>query len=160
MRALKLAVCFLLVGTGYAETGSMQESESVIAGRVVAHRLHAAVRVGDPAAVEAALAAGADINRSGALELAILMERQDIVDLLIERGADVNRAGPSGDLPLAVAARRGRLEMMQRLIDKGADPRLRDRRGMTALDHAQRQGRAEAVRLLQRRAQRNSSSVR
>lgn len=160
MRAFKLAIYLLLANTGYADTGSMQESENTVARRAAVQRLHAAVRVGDTSAVDTALAAGADINRSSVLELAILGERTDMIDLLIERGADVNRAGPSGDLPLAVAARRGRLEMVQQLLDKGADPRLRDRRGMTALDHAQRQGRAEAVQFLQHRDRRSSSSVR
>lgn len=154
-----VALALFVAGVDVA-ADDMRESQEIIAHRAAFHRLHTAVRVGDPRAVEAALAAGADVNRSSALELAVLIEQTDMVDLLIERGADINRAGPSGDLPLAVAARRGRLEMMQQLIDKGADPRLRDRRGLSAMDHAQRHGHTEAVRLLQRRDPRNSSATR
>ncbi len=132
-----------------AET-DMLESESVISGRVAMHRLHAAVRSGDPAAIEAALASGVDIDQTAALELAILSEREDIVDLLIEHGADVNRPGLSGDLPLSIAVRRGKPELVRRLIERGADIDLHDRRGMTPLEHARRQGEPETVELLRR----------
>lgn len=118
-------------------------------------RLHAAVRNGDPGAVRAVLASGMDINQSAALELAILMEKEEIVDLLIDRGADVNRPGLSGDLPLTVAARRGRPELMRRLVERGADVDRRDQRGMTPLEHAQRQGQPEAVEFLRRNGARD-----
>lgn len=133
---------------------SMVESDTVIAERAAMHRLHAAVRSGHPDAIDAALASGVDINRTAALELAILSEQDEIVDLLIDRGADVNRPGLGGDLPLTVAVRRGRPALMQRLLERGADVDRRDQRGMTPLEHAQRQGRPETVELLRRHADR------
>lgn len=133
----------------WAADEDMVESEAVIAERAAMHRLHAAVRSGHPDAIDAALASGVDINRTAALELAILSEQDEIVDLLIDRGADVNCPGLGGDPPLAVAARRGKPELMQRLLERGADADMRDQRGMTPLEHAQRQGRPEVVELLQ-----------
>ena len=139
---------------------NMVESESVIAERAAMHRLHAAVRSGHPAAIDEALASGVDINQTAALELAILSEQESVVDLLIDRGADVNRPGLSGDLPMSIAARRGKPELMQRLINRGADVNQRDRRGMTALDHAQRQGRPEAAEFLRHRGARDRTEPR
>ena len=143
-----------------AEIPAMHESPALIQQRAALHQLHAAVRVGDPDAVRLALNAGVDVNQSSALEMAILLEREDIIDLLIERGADVNRPGLGGDLPLTVAVRRGNPELMQRLIERGADTNQKDRRGMTALDHAQRQGQrgTEAVNLLKRNSVRTTES--
>ena len=155
-----LAMLLFFGTSAQAETRAVYESEELIAHRAEIRRLHAAVRVGDPDAVEAVLASGVDVNDTAALELAILMDRDDIVDLLIERGADINRPGLGGDLPLTVAARRGRPELMQRLIDRGADINQRDRRGMTALDHAQRQGRPEAAEFLRHRGARDRTEPR
>lgn len=149
---LSLVLLFAMPIVAQAELEDMHESPALIQQRTALQQLHAAVRVGDPDAVRAALNAGVDVNQSSALEMAILLEREDIIDLLIERGADVNRPGLGGDLPLSVAVRRGKPELMQRLIDRGADPNRQDRRGMAALDYARRQGQrgTTAVDLLRR----------
>lgn len=149
----------------WAAEDDMRESAAIIAERAEMHKLHAAVRSGNQAAVEAALAAGVDIDRTAALELAILADgalgdRKDIIDLLIERGADVNRLGLSGELPLAIAARRERRDLIQHLIDKGADINRRDSRGMSALDHAQRQGKPDTIEFLKRRGARDRTTER
>lgn len=143
-----------------AEPGEMRESTEVIAQRTAMHKLHAAVRTGDPKAIDTALEAGVDINTSAALELAILAERSEIVDHLIARGADVNKPGLTGNLPVVTAMRHNRTELMQHLVDKGADVNRPDRRGMTALQHAQRLGRPDTVELLQRKGGRDRSGVR
>ncbi len=148
-RRFVLVMALLVACPSHGQPDSMQESESVLALRTALHNLHAAVRHGDARAVEHELAGGVDLNQSAALELAILMGHGDIVDLLIARGADVNRPGLSGNLPIGLAVRRGQTELVRRLIDQGADINLRDRRGQIAMDHARKAGRAEMIQLLQ-----------
>lgn len=161
----RLCVCamgmLLLSGASVlADSNEMHESAEIIAQRTAVHKLHAAVRSGDPKAIDAALEAGLDINDSAALELAILAERPDIVDHLISRGADVNKPGLNGELPIVAAMRQNRPELMQHLVDKGADVNRPDRRGITALDHAQHLGRPDTVEILQRKGARARSGAR
>lgn len=144
----------------WAADESMIESESVIAERAAMHRLHAAVRSGHADAIDEALASGVDINQTAALELAILSEQDEIVDLLIDRGADVNRPGLGGDLPLTVAARQGKPALMRRLVERGADISRRDLRGMTPMEHAQRQGQTETIEFLRRDAAHRPATAR
>lgn len=56
-----------------------------------------------------------------ALQLAAYFGHFDMVKILIERGADVNRADIHGDTPLASAAYAGKTEIAKYLIAKGAD---------------------------------------
>ena len=55
------------------------------------------------------------------LSLAIKTERWDIIDLLLDAGAEINLAAHGHDTPLGLAARIGDTELMQHLIDRGAD---------------------------------------
>ncbi len=55
------------------------------------------------------------------LSLAIKTERWDIIDLLLDAGAEINLAAHGYDTPLGLAARIGDTELMQHLIDRGAD---------------------------------------
>ncbi len=55
------------------------------------------------------------------LSLAIKIERWDIIDLLLDAGADINIIAHEHDNPLGLAARIGDTELMQHLIDRGAD---------------------------------------
>lgn len=135
---------------------SMHESEQVIAQRLAMQKLHTAVRTADAAGIEAALAAGVPVNESAALHLAILMDRQDLVDLLIARGADPNRPDLGGELPLVTALKRGNEPLMRHLVERGAEPDRPDRSGRTALEHAQALGRLEAAAWL--RGQRPAGS--
>ena len=64
-----------------------------------------------------------------------------VVELLLERKADLNLAALSGDTPLAVAAQNGYAAVVQTLLGHGADSAL-------ALDAARKSGQADAVRLL------------
>lgn len=62
-----------------------------------------------------------DFKRFTALYCAALQGRLDLVQLLVQAGADVNRGGFS--TPLVVAAQRGDLEVVRFLVESGADPR-------------------------------------
>ena len=102
--------------------------------------LEGAIRSGDPDAVRAAIASGADVNApivdsqsiwenlggSGPIEtppLVIAAEMNTaIVKLLIDAGANVNAAeGPVGRTALMAAAGSDRRDIVRLLLDKGAD---------------------------------------
>ena len=86
-----------------------------------------AVNRGDAAAVEAALAAGADPNAIGANGFTALCMAAhdgdlDVARLLLDGGANVNAARPeSGYTALHFAAERGHVGVARLLLDRGAD---------------------------------------
>ncbi len=57
----------------------------------------------------------------------------DVVDVLLELGADPNLMPPGGKPPLSIACHNGRIDTVQRLLDHGADPNLQNREGITPL---------------------------
>lgn len=126
-----------------AVSAQTQERNSLIEQRTAMHRLHAAVRIGDIATIVSILESGVDANASDAMQLAILFGRKDIVDVLIEHGADINRPSMVGEPPVITALKHGRIEMMKHLVGKGADLNGRDLSGKTALHYARQ--RAEPV---------------
>jgi len=74
-------------------------------------------------------------------------KREDVVELLIARGADVNAKG-GATTPLISAARFDRVATMEILIAKGADLNAKDTKGWTALHWAACYSGRNAVRLL------------
>jgi ankyrin repeat protein len=62
----------------------------------------------------------------------------DVVQLLIQRGADVNRKHYNGMTPLMVAAYEGRLENVRVLLAAGAKVNVDDGGGLTALSYARK----------------------
>lgn len=100
--------------------------------------LHLASRHADLAILHALLAADADIelrdHRNGWTPLlhAIHVRNRPAVVALLERGADVNRAGDSGITPLIMASGYGMAETVRHLLDRGADPRA-EMGGLNAL---------------------------
>jgi ankyrin repeat protein len=109
--------------------------------------LHRAVAFADLAKVEALLDAGADVNdgvRSDEpinsnwgdtpLHIAAQDGREQIVRLLIARGADVNRANDRGNTPLHRAVEYP--GVVTALLDAGAKPNAPDAQGRTPLHWA------------------------
>ncbi len=83
------------------------------------------------------------------LSLAIKTERWDIIDLLLDAGAEINLAAHEKDTPLGLAARIGNMELMQHLIDRGADVNgAPDAYTHTPLVSAAKDGCVESVRFL------------
>jgi ankyrin repeat protein len=84
---------------------------------------------------ELLLAHGADIearNRhkvfgpgNRPLHAAVYMDRPDVVDALIQAGADVSSADDAGWTPLHLAVANGRLELTRRLLEAGASVNAR-----------------------------------
>jgi TPR repeat protein len=73
-----------------------------------------------------------------ALTAALQGGRREMVDVLLELGADPNRADGTGTLPLSVAitAPNDHVALVSALLDNGADPLRADAAGETALHRA------------------------
>lgn len=76
--------------------------------------------------------------------------RTDVVNILLDRHADVNAHGNFHISSLLWAAGRGRVEIIDALIKNGAKINMGDKYGTTALIWASRKGYTEIVRLLLR----------
>jgi uncharacterized protein len=116
--------------------------------------LHFAVNAGQSAAVQALLAAGADItkrNLAGVtpLHLAVLDGETAIVKLLLAKGADAKARDEANETLLMLAARHGDGEMANALIASGADPNyVEPGFGQDALMIAVRSGKPSVVEAL------------
>ncbi|KAI7762809.1 hypothetical protein LZL87_008250 [Fusarium oxysporum] len=72
----------------------------------------------------------------------------DIVELLLQRGADVNARDEGGCTPLHISANERHLTKTQLLLEYGADVAARDRAGRIPLHYACRTGGTEVVKFL------------
>ena len=126
----RVTFALLLIGAGCGKKPSKQ-------------RFHDAIRTGNTAQVEAALAQGADVNEKDdngrtVLHSAAFLGRARLVEFLIKHGADVNIRTPEGLTPLHLATKRGDATVVALLIENGADVNaLDDDPGHTPLDMAQ-----------------------
>lgn len=98
---------------------------------------------------------GADVNASTsrflyptALLAASAWGRQEIVQLLLDKGADVNVQGGDDGTALQAASSHGHREIVQSLLDKGADVNAQGGRYGTALQAASAWRRPGIVQLL------------
>lgn len=110
-----------------------------------------------PAAIDAAGPDGAT-----ALGVAAMMGARDIVYMLLEKGARIDRADFDGRTPLIRAASGrfpGTLETVTLLLEMGANPSAKDKKGNTAIGEAQRRGSAAVVDLLKKAGARDAPSA-
>jgi len=86
---------------------------------------------------------GADVNACApgsswtALHAAAGEGRANIVEVLLEHGADINRQSDRGNTPLHLAALWGRNEVVKLLLASGADVTIRNDEGQTPKELAQ-----------------------
>jgi len=72
----------------------------------------------------------------------------EMVDLLIEAGANIEAGDDWGDTPLNVATWNGNMAVVERLLELGAEPNVVNVQGSNALDHAKSQNHEELEALL------------
>ncbi|KAM7388513.1 hypothetical protein PAMP_024683 [Pampus punctatissimus] len=90
---------------------------------------------------------------SSALHLAVHSGSVPIVQTLLEKGLDPNRAGPKGQTPLHLAAQCNRSDLVGLLLRAGAQVNAVAQDGLTPLHLASREGHTETViQLLQGKA--------
>jgi ankyrin repeat protein len=104
-------------------------------------KLWDAINGQDVAALRAAVAEGANVNEpnnEGRVPLyrAVVLQRQPLVDALLELGADANAKDHHGDPLLIIAMSVGSTEGALALIKAGADPSAQDTIGKSALYYA------------------------
>jgi ankyrin repeat protein len=107
--------------------------------------LNIAVKHGDPEIVQMILDNGADINmtvknHSPPLITAVLyMDTNDeskvfnMVELLLNNGAEPNKKSPIGSVPVNYAGWKGFTKVAKLLLDRGADPTIKDVNGANAI---------------------------
>jgi ankyrin repeat protein len=96
------------------------------------------------------IARGALVNKPGwsPLHYAATGPNAAAVALLIRNRADVNAASPNGTTPLMMAARYGSSESLNLLIQAGADLQASNAMGLNALDFARQGARPDATEIL------------
>jgi len=116
-------------------------------------RLHQAAATGDLAGIQAAIAAGADLDaRDPAgrtpLMVATRARQTDAVRVLLEAEADVDLRDDQLDNPFLYAGAEGLLDILRLANEAGADPAITNRYGGVALIPASERGHVETVRYL------------
>ncbi len=104
----------------------------------------AAYRGNEPA-FDILLKKGAAINRSGwtPLHYAAAGGKNKIVQILLERGADIDARSPNHTTPVMVAAYEGHFYTVKLLLERGADVTLQNDLGMETADFTKRLNRTD-----------------
>ena len=87
-------------------------------------------------------------NQTALFPLA-LSNKTDVIRLLLQKGADVNKQDDIGDTPLHWAAMGDSTEVIAMLIEHGASINITNDKGEKPIDLARRLGSEAAVRMLE-----------
>ena len=93
---------------------------------------------------------GADVNKPGwaPLHYAATKGHLDIMSLLLEHHAYIDASSPNETTPLMMAALYGTPSAVKLLLEAGADPSIKNALGLTALDFALSDKRTESAQII------------
>ena len=126
-----------------------------ITGELIVRLTDAAV-VGDVSEVKEMLNVGVPVDSEDeigltALQCAVVYHKTDVTQLLLSRGADVNkRSGVNHQTALHKATSNNSTDVIEVLLKHGASTNIKDRYGDTPIDLARSKNNEAAVRLLER----------
>ena len=105
---------------------------------------------GQLALAELMIKKGADVNKTGwtPLHYAASGAHLPVMKLLLENFAYIDAESPNGTTPLMMASMYGSTAAVKLLIDEGADPMLKNIQGLTAQQFALRANRPESADLV------------
>jgi hypothetical protein len=127
-----------------------------------------AAAAGEPEEVKALLERGAQPdasrNSAGVPALSLAAQRKDdkmpaVIDVLLERDANIEIADKNGQTPLFYAARAGNEAGVKHLLLKGADFYHADNNKLTARDAANEAGRKEIITVMDEHVRAKTSDV-
>ncbi len=152
--ALKQEVAGLLFKTKQATGIDVTAFEGAIEGQLTESDFFSSIVLGNKRAVEQLLSAGESASKQDqtgtpAIVLAVRSKRPDIVNLLLENGADPNAVDAQGRTPVMYAAIEDVPSSISTLVEYGASIGIRDRlSGSTPLLLAAKHDRLEALSAL------------
>ncbi|MFC1781833.1 ankyrin repeat domain-containing protein [Planctomycetota bacterium] len=124
-------------------------------GRRTRSLLHQAALTNDVRLADLLIAKGVDVNVTSAgfgsgtpLSYASIRGNKDVIELLVDKNADINDTSDRGQTPLFKAVTNGQEDVVEFLITKGADTNVKNSASTTALHIAARNGNIEIVKLL------------
>ena len=93
---------------------------------------------------------GADINKTGwtPLHYAASFGHLQIMQMLLDAHAYLDAESPNGSTPLMMAAQYGTPSAVKLLLEAGADPLIKNQLGLTAIDFAQTVQRPESAEII------------
>lgn len=105
---------------------------------------------GQLTAVQLLVKRGARINKEGwsPLHYACSGPDEGVSAWLLAQGAELDARSPNGSTPLMLASRYGAMDLAEALLAAGADPTLRNDQGLSPLEFAQAAGRNKLVQTL------------
>jgi len=84
-------------------------------------------------------------NPTSPLHMAALKGQCKIIDILLNKGADINNLDQTGRTPLHCAVEGERMDAVTKLVERGADVKIKDVKGISALAMAVEKGMEDAV---------------
>lgn len=89
-----------------------------------------------------------DKDKNTSLHYSVIQRKYELIDILVDNGADIDVQNADGQTALMVAAKAGDDKLVDYLLDYGANKKLRDRTGYTALQLAEASGNRRCVDLI------------